>query len=194
MNEELKKEEFIKLENRIWKTYQSRIKAATRLLESNKCLDFFSAYYTISLSILSVFTLINDNKIVAYFSALTSIVVMGLVFYGNSMNYKDRYINMKNNYLKLGDLYYECLKEKIKNNYDLHAIYNKYSELLNNVENHTTNDYRKYQYNDLEEKNKMSFISKTIYITKWLFCKTIILFAFITPLIMIIYSIIIIYK
>lgn len=58
MVNDLQKKEFLKLENRIWKTYQSRIKAATRLKEMSNKLDFYSIYYTIALSILSVFSLI----------------------------------------------------------------------------------------------------------------------------------------
>ena len=38
-NTEMKKEEFLKLENRIWKTYQSRIKTATKLLDNSKLMD-----------------------------------------------------------------------------------------------------------------------------------------------------------
>ena len=107
MDEEMKEKEFVNLENRIWKTYQSRIITATRLLNNSKLLDFYSTIYTICLTLLSVFTLINGDKLINYFSVFISIIVMGIVFYGNTMNYKDRYINMKDNYLKLGNLYYK---------------------------------------------------------------------------------------
>ena len=135
MDEEMKEKEFINLENRIWKTYQSRIITATRLLNNSNLLDFYSTIYTICLTLLSVFTLINGDKLINYFSVFISIIVMGIVFYGNTMNYKDRYINMKDNYLKLGNLYYKCLNERINKNYDMEKIYEEYSNLLNTVEN-----------------------------------------------------------
>ena len=121
MNKKLNNEEFINLENRIWKTYQSRIKAATRLNNYAKYLDFFSAYYTIFLAILSTFSLICPDSIIGYFTNAISIIVMGMVFYGNSMNFKDRHSNMRDNYLKLGDLYYMCINERIEERYNINS-------------------------------------------------------------------------
>lgn len=163
MDEEMKEKEFVNLENRIWKTYQSRIITATRLLNNSKLLDFYSTIYTICLTLLSVFTLINGDKLINYFSVFISIIVMGIVFYGNTMNYKDRYINMKDNYLKLGNLYYKCLNERINKNYDMEKIYEDYSNLLNTVENHSKYDYLSYRLNDINEKGKVPFLQKFIY-------------------------------
>ena len=163
MDEEMKEKEFINLENRIWKTYQSRIITATRLLNNSKLLDFYSTIYTICLTLLSVFTLINGDKLINYFSVFISIIVMGIVFYGNTMNYKDRYINMKANYLKLGNLYYKCLNERINKNYDIEKIYEEYSNLLNTVENHSKYDYLSYRLNDINEKGKVPLLQKIIY-------------------------------
>lgn len=163
MDEEMKEKEFVNLENRIWKTYQSRIITATRLLNNSKLLDFYSTIYTICLTLLSVFTLINGDKLINYFSVFISIIVMGIVFYGNTMNYKDRYINMKDNYLKLGNLYYKCLNERINKNYDMEKIYEEYSNLLNTVENHSKYDYLSYRLNDINEKGKVPFLQKFIY-------------------------------
>lgn len=163
MDEEMKEKEFVNLENRIWKTYQSRIITATRLLNNSKLLDFYSTIYTICLTLLSVFTLINGDKLINYFSVFISIIVMGIVFYGNTMNYKDRYINMKDNYLKLGNLYYKCLNERINKNYDMEKIYEEYSNLLNTVENHSKYDYLSYRLNDINEKGKVPFLQKIIY-------------------------------
>lgn len=163
MDEEMKEKEFINLENRIWKTYQSRIITATRLLNNSKLLDFYSTIYTICLTLLSVFTLINGDKLINYFSVFISIIVMGIVFYGNTMNYKDRYINMKDNYLKLGNLYFKCLNERINKNYDIEKIYEEYSNLLNTVENHSKYDYLSYRLNDINEKGKVPLLQKIIY-------------------------------
>lgn len=166
MNNELKKEEFLKLENRIWKTYQSRIKASNRILSESKFLDFLTAYYTISLSILSVFSLLFPNSEMGYFVVIISIIVMGMVFYGNSMNLNDRYASMKENYLKLGDLYYKCLEEKIRESYNFSDVYKEYSELLGIVENHTAYDYKSYLFGNPDENKKMPANEKIRYIIR----------------------------
>lgn len=194
MNSELQKEEFLKLENRIWKTYQSRIKASTRILKESKYLDFLSAYYTIALSILSVFSLIYPDSIIGYFTAALSIVVMGMVFYGNSMNLSDRHINMKDNYLKLGDLYYKCLEYKINNNFNIDDIYKEYSKLLNKNENHTNNDYRNYLFHDQTERKNMAKSDIIIYIFASLAIKVGLIIIFLIPIILFILSVITIIK
>ena len=191
-NLELKKEEFLKLENRIWKTYQSRIKTATKLLNNSKLLDFYSTVYTICLTLLSVFSLINSDIVISYFGVFVSIIVMGIVFYGNSMNFKDRYINMKDNYLKVGDLYYECIKHRIDEDYNIDEIYSKYSNLLKSVENHTKDDYMEYLFSDSNERKKLTIIQKGLYLSKILFNKVVKAIIFLIPITFVIYSIAII--
>ena len=191
-NIELKKEEFIKLENRIWKTYQSRIISATKLLNNSKLLDIYSTFYTICLTLLSVFSLINSNIIISYFVVFISIVVMGMVFYGNSMNFKDRYINMKDNYIKIGDLYYDCVKQRINENYDIKDIYQKYSSLLKSVENHTKDDYIQYMFNDKNEIKNLAIIQIILYLLKVLFYKVVKLIIFLIPIAFVLYSLYII--
>ena len=191
-NTELKQSEFLKLENRIWKTYQSRIKTATKLLNNSKLLDIYSTVYTICLTLLSVFSLINDDIIISYFGVFISIIVMGIVFYGNSMNFKDRYINMKDNYLKIGDLYYECIKNRINGEYDINEIYSKYSILLKSVENHTKDDYTEYLFSDNNERKKLTITQKILYLCKAIFNKTLKLIIFLIPIILVLYSLAII--
>lgn len=188
MNENLKLEEFNKLENRIWKTYQSRIKSATYLLNMSKILELYSTIYTICLTILSTFALVNNSKIICYFTVIVSIIVMGLTFYGNTMNYKDRYISMKDNYLKLGDLYYICLNERISETYDIEKVYSEYSKLLRTVENHSTNDYLNYMLNDIEEKNKINKFEKVKYILKNIEIKIVKTIVILIPIAFVIYS------
>lgn len=192
MLNDLQKKEFLKLENRIWKTYQSRIKAATRLKEMSNKLDFYSTYYTIALSILSVFSLISHNDIFNYFLVVLSILVMGMTFYGNSMNLNDKHISMKNNYLKLGDLYYKCLTSKINEIYDFAGIYEEYSKLLKENENHTMNDYRRYCYYDknvrLSKDDKLKLIFSSLKI------KLLYFILFIFPLILLSISIFVLLK
>ena len=188
MDEKLKREEFIKLENRIWKTHNARIKAATRLLNKSKALDFYSTIYTICLTLLSAFSLINGDKLINYSSIFISIVIMGTVFYGNTMNYKDRYINMKDNYLKLGDLYYECLNQRIDNKFDIEYIYSKYSKLLNTTENHSEYDYISFLINDKNERKNVSTISKIKYYLKKTKHIIIYITIFIIPVLLVILS------
>ena len=57
---DLRVEEFKKLKEKIWKTYKTRMITAKRLLDSSKKLEFLSAYYTIFLTIYSVFGIISN--------------------------------------------------------------------------------------------------------------------------------------
>lgn len=157
MNKDYINQEFTSLENRIWKTYQSRIKSATRLLKNSQFLDHMSAYYSISLAIFSVISMIYINQNFNLANVIISIALLGLIFYGSSQNYKDRYIQMKDNYLKMGALYYKLVDLKMDNkiNRDSFAeIYEEYTNLLNITENHLEYDYFKYLLCDNQTLNK----------------------------------------
>ena len=188
MNKKLKEEEFFKLENRIWKTYNSHINAAKRLEKQASLVDLYSTMYTICMTILSVFTLINENKIFGYLCVAISIVVTGLAFYSNTMNYKDRYIKMKDNYLKLGDIYYDCINERISGKYDIQKIYDRYSDCLYTVENHSSFDYLKYQVGDECECKKLKWYKKIYYYLVIIFVSVMKVIIGILPAVLVIYS------
>ena len=196
---DLRVEEFKKLKEKIWKTCKSRMIAAKRLLDSSKKLEFLSAYYTIFLTIYSVFGIISNEKIIGYTSTLMSIAVMGFVFWGNTMNYKDRYIKMKENYLKLDNLYHLCISEEIEHTYNYVEIRSKYEELLTISENHDYIDYITFLYKDGDLKDgdlkeKLTKDKKLLYIVEMIWKKIIMFLAIVIPIILTVFFAIMVFS
>lgn len=191
---DLRLEEFKKLKEKIWKTCKSRMIAAKRLLDSSKKLEFLSSYYTIFLTIYSVFGIISNEKIIGYTSTLMSIAVMGFVFWGNTMNYKDRYIKMKENYLKLDNLYHLCISEEIEHTYNYVKIRSKYEELLTISENHNTIDYITFLYKDDTLKKDLTKDKKLLYIVELIWKKILMLLAIVIPIILMVFFAIIVFS
>lgn len=191
---DLRVEEFKKLKVKIWKTYKTRMITAKRLLDSSKKLEFLSAYYTIFLTIYSVFGIISNEKIIGYTSTLMSIAVMGFVFWGNTMNYKDRYIKMKENYLKLDNLYHLCISEEIEHTYNYVEIRSKYEELLTISENHDYIDYITFLYKDGDLKEKLTKDKKLLYIVEMIWKKIIMFLAIVIPIILTVFFAIMVFS
>lgn len=191
---DLRVEEFKKLKEKIWKTCKSRMIAAKRLLDSSKKLEFLSTYYTIFLTIYSVFGIISNEKIIGYTSTLMSIAVMGFVFWGNTMNYKDRYIKMKENYLKLDNLYHLCISEEIEHTYNYVEIRSKYEELLTISENHDYIDYITFLYKDGDLKEKLTKDKKLLYIVEMIWKKIIMFLAIVIPIILTVFFAIMVFS
>jgi hypothetical protein len=191
---DLRVEEFKKLKEKIWKTYKTRMITAKRLLDSSKKLEFLSAYYTIFLTIYSVFGIISNEKIIGYTSTLMSIAVMGFVFWGNTMNYKDRYIKMKENYLKLDNLYHLCISEEIEHTYNYVEIRSKYEELLTISENHDYIDYITFLYKDGDLKEKLTKDKKLLYIVEMIWKKILMFLAIVIPIILTVFFAIMVFS
>lgn len=191
---DLRVEEFKKLKEKIWKTYKTRMITAKRLLDSSKKLEFLSTYYTIFLTIYSVFGIISNEKIIGYTSTLMSIAVMGFVFWGNTMNYKDRYIKMKENYLKLDNLYHLCISEEIEHTYNYVEIRSKYEELLTISENHDYIDYITFLYKDGDLKEKLTKDKKLWYIVEMIWKKILMFLAIVIPIILTVFFAIMVFS
>lgn len=191
---DLRVEEFKKLKEKIWKTYKTRMITAKRLLDSSKKLEFLSAYYTIFLTIYSVFGIISNEKIIGYTSTLMSIAVMGFVFWGNTMNYKDRYIKMKENYLKLDNLYHLCISEEIERTYNYVEIRSKYEELLTISENHDYIDYITFLYKDGNLEEKLTKDKKRLYIVELIWKKILMFLAIVIPIILTVFFAIMVFS
>lgn len=143
--------EFSDLENRIWKSYKSRINTAERLKNKNEFIAFLSIYYAAVLSAVSILNYVNKSQSMDVFTIVLSIMVTILFLHFEGRNYKERYLKMKLNYNNLNLLYYEVnskLQTKKCDEENFNEMTNKYIRLLNEVENHCEQDYIKYAIKD----------------------------------------------
>lgn len=165
MEEELKKH-VAQLEDNIWITRKCRINAAERLKSNENFCRFISIYYSI---MTTAYTLINmlvlEDKVVDIFTLIISIATTNFFLYLDTQNYKDRYLGVKENYIKLGKLL-DKIKEKrmvgLKIE-DYHEICEEYAELQMSVENHKTKDYNKLILEQKVENKKLEFKDKILY-------------------------------
>ena len=137
---------------------------------------------------------ISNEKIIGYTSTLMSIAVMGFVFWGNTMNYKDRYIKMKENYLKLDNLYHLCISEEIEHTYNYVEIRSKYEELLTISENHDYIDYITFLYKDGDLKEKLTKDKKLLYIVEMIWKKILMFLAIVIPIILTVFFAIMVFS
>jgi hypothetical protein len=140
-----------KLYQRIIKTRAARIVASERLERYDRHYQLIQLIYAVFLTACSVwiFYLEKTNRMSTTADASTillicSFAITGITFYGNSKNYKERSLQMKSNYIALGKLLYDievarCVEDDIVRIYQEH--YEKYTGLLEAVENHITFDY-----------------------------------------------------
>lgn len=192
------KNEFGKLMNRVWKTWHARIKLANRLNDFSKKIEFMSALYSIAISIMTIFTITDtgsNNPFYVYMTSVLSFIVTGLVFYGNTMNLKDRYILAKDNYIKLNELYYILVDEYNKEDYSNFLKHtNSYNKYLKECENHTTNDYIEACLEDPESKGKINTFQINIYFIKKLLKQTLVGLVILFPIILVVLSILLVLK
>lgn len=167
------KEEKDKLVTRIWKTKKARMNAEERLLVTNNILQWLMLCYTLLITFLSVFSLIQSIDWLNYTIVISSITITVLSIFINSKNYVQRAYEMRINYTKLGELEYELtvIDDSLLSSNILVNLNKKYQELLRGVENHKEEDYSKIE-------NKFSMIQKT----KIFFVKAIVMLAFLIPL------------
>ena len=123
-----------------------------------------------------------------------SIAVMGFVFWGNTMNYKYRYIKMKENYLKLDNLYHLCISEEIEHTYNYVEIRSKYEELLTISENHDYIDYITFLYKDGDLKEKLTKDKKLLYIVEMIWKKILMFLAIVIPIILTVFFAIMVFS
>lgn len=153
-------EEVEKLKNRIWKTWHARVKAESRLIGDANLVDVLSQLYTATLIILGIYTMLVDDKSIAFVSITISVFDMAFVFCASNMNYRNRATKMKENYISLSNLYYEIISKE--DNADNFSLYSKqYNDILKESENHTFRDYVKSlledeAYSKMDAKNKNS--------------------------------------
>lgn len=163
-----------KLVSRIWKTKKARMNAEERLLKINNTLQWLMLCYTLLITFLSVFSLIQSIDWLNYSIVISSIAITVLSIFINSQNYVQRAYEMRLNYTKLGEIEYELtvIEKTLLSSQTLIDFNKKYQELLREVENHKEEDY-------LKVENKISKIQRA----KLFFIKIMLMSAFLVPLI-----------
>lgn len=165
MAEELEK--YVKqLEDNIWITRKCRINAAERLQANENFCRFISIYYSI---LTTVYTLINmlilEDRIVDVFTLIISIATTNFFLYLDTKNYKDKYLEFKENYIELDKLLDKLNEAKLNEtkleNYQ--KIAREYNELLKRVENHKTKDYFKLIIEQNDENRRIKLKDKICY-------------------------------
>ncbi|WP_411334299.1 SLATT domain-containing protein [Metabacillus indicus] len=156
------------LSNKVWITRKCRINSSERLIVTNLLSQILINYFTLVILSISIWTLFSSNES-DYFSFITIIASLFL-FAGtigvNSLNYKERISNLKSCYIELdellGDL--EILKndiltlekENARTRFD--NIRTSYKKILDDVENHNSYDYLKFQVNTKEYRHWTHFV------------------------------------
>lgn len=183
-------DEFEKLMNRIYRTWHARIKTANRLLRISKTLEILYEYYTVSLTVLSVYSLVVQDGYAGYLSTVLSIAAMGIAFCGNNMNLKERYKNVMNNYIKLDKLYYKSVAVKKRTHKIFSEISNEYTDILNECENHSTDDFVCASLEDKEKRKEISVKQRIMFYFHRTVSNGFILLLYAIPTIVIAYSLI----
>lgn len=130
--------------NKVWFTYKARIQAHHRLEWMNTHSQFLLVWYAILGATLAVVairypTLLGKNTDI--FSAILSIVLLGVSLSVANRDFRGRALNIRKNYLALQHLYNVI---KTKNVVPPEDIV-KYDELLSDVENHQNMDDKTFR-------------------------------------------------
>lgn len=156
-------EEIDELLRKIWITKKCRIEASERLGNKDGLFQKLSVYYSILIVGLSIWNFqiidVDLQKKSSLIILIASIALSLFSMFVTSKNYRERYFNLKNNYIELGNLYAELNNYKnvsILDENKFLEIYRRYSDLLKYVENHSSYDYYRVIMGDEKEKSKLT--------------------------------------
>ncbi|WP_399631681.1 SLATT domain-containing protein [Sporosarcina sp. SG10008] len=169
MGVNLLNEEMIRrLSDKIWITRKCRINSSERLISTNRIAKFSINYFTLVVLSISIWTLYSnvDSNQLSFITVIASLFLFAGTIGVNSLNYKERIVNLKSCYIKLdeliGDL--EILKNDLP---QLHRdivrgrfeiIRSSYQKILDEVENHNAYDYLKFQVSQKDFKKKTDYV------------------------------------
>jgi SMODS and SLOG-associating 2TM effector domain family 5 len=184
------------LSDKIWQTRKCRINTSERLIFTNMLAQFLINYYTLVILSLSIWSFYspskNDN--LSFITVIASLFLFAITIAINSLNFKERIINLKSCYIHMDELNTELklLKGQLSNidANDAIQIFNeirkKYTSLLLIVENHTTYDRLKFMIENDQKITTRQFAN--YYFIKLVFLISF-LFLFLIPLTPIIFII-----
>lgn len=149
--------ELLHLKDLVITTRKNRINAANRLQRTETFLQGINIYYSCFAAVLSVLSLLSDNKALSVWSVIITIILAISVIYLNAQKYENRAQELKTNYIALHRLLFkieEAIAENKVENFT--RYYEKYCELLQTSENHINLDYlrqiKKERKMDIQEE------------------------------------------
>jgi hypothetical protein len=195
MGVNLLNEEMIKrLSDKIWITRKCRINSSERLILTNRIAQFLINYFTLVVLSISIWTLYSNDASsqLSFITVIASLFLFAGTIGVNSLNYKERIVSLKSCYIKLdeliGDL--EILKNDLP---QLHRdiarerfkiIRSSYQKILDEVENHNSYDYLKFQVSQKDFRKKIDYVKYALYNLGYILIILILtLFPFYKPLI-----------
>ncbi|MFW1430294.1 SLATT domain-containing protein [Vibrio parahaemolyticus] len=129
------------LKNQIWFTRKTRIRTAERLLSNQFHSNLILVWYSFLTFAISIYAIKKPNFIGQDGDVIMTIAtgaVFSLSLFIPQLELKTRYESVKQNYISLHTLYVESAFCSSKD--DITEVQEKYSELLNAVENQTRLD------------------------------------------------------
>lgn len=149
------------LARRIYITYKSRINAAERMKKTNNFIQGINIYYSLFLTVLSIYSVNAGTQKLSLIITIYSVVVTVTIVYLAAQNYGERAKSLKNNYVAIIKL-----KNSIKDNMtddELQKISDAYDDLIDCSENHTEYDFFKAIMAIPDERNSLLLQQKIIY-------------------------------
>lgn len=169
MGVNLLNEEIInRLSDKIWITRKCRINSSERLILTNRIAQFLINYFTLVVLSISIWTLYNNDESsqLSFITVIASLFLFAGTIGVNSLNYKERIVSLKSCYIKLDELIGDL--EILKNEFpQLHRdivrerfeiIRSSYQKILEEVENHNSYDYLKFQVSQKDIRRKLDYV------------------------------------
>ena len=126
-----------KLQDQIWWTRISRIKAETRLINKESFIQFVNIYYSIIAIICSVISFAYNDQAMSLFTIIITIGLLVSILYLNAQKYLEQATDYRKNYTELHKLEMSLNEEDA----DFKEIRMKYCDLMNSASNHIEYDY-----------------------------------------------------
>ncbi|WP_162860684.1 SLATT domain-containing protein [Vibrio harveyi] len=164
------------LSNQIWFTRKARIRAAERLnanyFHSNLLLIWYSFLsFCIAIILIKYPDLLGSN------SDIIMTIATGLVFslslYVHQLDFKNRYSNLKSNYISLQGLIFDLKTCDSMNKYN--ELYSDYLYFLEEVENHSNMDLLYFVWFESENCTRKLSFTEVVHLYTYLILRTSIL-------------------
>lgn len=150
---------------RMYITYKARINASERLKKTNAFIQGLNIYYSLFLTVLSIYSISTGTQKLSLVITVYSVVVTVTIVFLAAQNYGERAKSLKNNYVAICKLYNK-IDDTISQD-ELHAICEEYNQLIDSSENHSEYDFFKACMGIPEEREKLSkrqkFLQNFIY-------------------------------